>query len=386
MNKAALQTWDVFCKIVDNHGDIGVCWRLCQQLANEHALRVRLFIDDMPAAAHIVPQLNPKLAQQDIAGVTVCTWPNEAIMPAATVLETFSCGLPLAYLEKMLTQQSHWINLDYLSAEDWVADFHGKPSPQAQLPITKHFFFPGFEIHTGGLLRERDLIAKRIAYSKDAQAQSQFWQTLGCEQAMAAIENSLKISLFCYPQANVPSLLAGLHSLDQAVTLFYPASQLHSTTELFPDFARGAGLSLNKHNITVQPIRFLSQANYDPLLWSCDCNFVRGEDSWVRAIWAGQAFIWQPYIQEEGTHLKKMQAFLDRYSQQASPELSTLLTAAHYAWSDAQAHDSKIFTELMQALSLAKQHALAEANRLAKQPDLLSKLLSFNEKLTENKV
>jgi uncharacterized repeat protein (TIGR03837 family) len=340
----------------------------------------------MPAAAHIVPQLNLKLAQQGIAGVTVCAWPNEAIMPAANVLETFSCGLPLAYLEKMVAQQSHWINLDYLSAEDWVADFHGKPSPQAQLPITKHFFFPGFEINTGGLLRERDLIAKRIAYSKDAQAQSQFWQALGCEQGMAAIENSLKISLFCYPQANVPSLLTGLHSLEQAVTLFFPASLLHSTAELFPDFARGAGLSLKKQHITVQPIPFLSQANYDRLLWSCDCNFVRGEDSWVRAIWAGQAFIWQPYIQEEGLHLKKMQAFLDRYSKQASPELSTLISAAHYAWSDAQAHDSKIFTELMQALSLAKQHALAEANRLAQQPDLLSKLLSFNEKLTENKV
>ena len=386
MNKSVLQTWDVFCKIVDNHGDIGVCWRLCQQLANEHALEVRLFIDDMSAAAHIVPQLNLKLAQQDIAGVTVCAWPNEAIMPAANVLETFSCGLPLAYLEKMVAQQSHWINLDYLSAEDWVADFHGKPSPQAQLPITKHFFFPGFEIHTGGLLRERDLIAKRIAYSKDAQAQSQFWQALGCEQDMAAIENSLKISLFCYPQANVPSLLAGLHSLDQAVTLFFPASLLHSAAELFPDFARGAGLSLRKQNITVQPIPFLSQANYDRLLWSCDCNFVRGEDSWVRAIWAGQAFIWQPYIQEEGTHLKKMQAFLDRYSKQGRPDLATLLSAAHYAWSDAQAQQPKIFTELMQALSLAKQHALAEANRLAKQPDLLSKLLSFNEKLIENKV
>jgi uncharacterized repeat protein (TIGR03837 family) len=267
-----------------------------------------------------------------------------------------------------------------------VADFHGKPSPQAQLPITKHFFFPGFEINTGGLLRERDLIAKRIAYSKDAQAQSQFWQNVLGLTDLTQIQNSLKISLFCYPQANVPSLLAGLHSLDQAVTLFFPASLLHSTAELFPDFARGAGLSLKKHNITVQPIPFLSQVNYDRLLWSCDCNFVRGEDSWVRAIWAGQAFIWQPYIQEEGLHLKKMQAFLDRYSKQASPELSTLISAAHYAWSDAQAHDSKIFTELMQALSLAKQHALAEANRLAQQPDLLSKLLSFNEKLTENKV
>jgi uncharacterized repeat protein (TIGR03837 family) len=306
--------------------------------------------------------------------------------PAATVLETFSCGLPLAYLEKMLAQQSHWINLDYLSAEDWVADFHGKPSPQAQLPITKHFFFPGFEINTGGLLRERDLIAKRIAYSKDAQAQSQFWQNVLGLTDLTQIQNSLKISLFCYPQANVPSLLAGLHSLDQAVTLFFPASLLHGTDELFPDFARGAGLSLKKRNITVQPIPFLSQVNYDRLLWSCDCNFVRGEDSWVRAIWAGQAFIWQPYIQEEGTHLKKMQAFLDRYSKQASPELASLLSAAHFAWSDAKTHDSKIFTGLMQALCLAKEHAQAEANRLAMQPDLLSKLLSFNEKLIKNKV
>ncbi|HEY0886111.1 MAG TPA: elongation factor P maturation arginine rhamnosyltransferase EarP, partial [Ramlibacter sp.] len=20
--------WDIFCKVIDNHGDIGVCWRL----------------------------------------------------------------------------------------------------------------------------------------------------------------------------------------------------------------------------------------------------------------------------------------------------------------------------------------------------------------------
>jgi len=386
VNKSSLQTWDVFCKIVDNHGDIGVCWRLCQQLANEQALQVRLFVDDATAAAHIVPQLDPTLGQQKIAGVTVCAWPNDAIMPAANVLETFSCGLPMAYLEKMVAQHSLWINLDYLSAEDWVADFHGKPSPQAQLPITKHFFFPGFDIDSGGLLRERELIAERVAYTKDAHAQRQFWQALGCEQDNEAIANSLKISLFCYPQANVPSLLAGLHNLDQAVTLFFPASLLHSAADLFPDFARGAGLSLRKHNITVQPIAFLSQANYDRLLWSCDCNFVRGEDSWVRAIWAGQAFIWQPYIQEEGTHLKKMQAFLDRYSKQASPQLSTLISAAHYAWSNGKTQNSQIFTEWMQTLSLVKAHALAEAESLASQPDLLSKLLSFNEKLTENKV
>ena len=32
---------------------------------------------------------------------------------------------------------------------------------------------------------------------------------------------------------------------------------------------------------------WLTQPDYDRLLWSADLNFVRGEDSLVRAIWAG---------------------------------------------------------------------------------------------------
>ena len=25
--------WDIFCQVIDNHGDVGVCWRLARELA-----------------------------------------------------------------------------------------------------------------------------------------------------------------------------------------------------------------------------------------------------------------------------------------------------------------------------------------------------------------
>ncbi len=386
MNKTAASSWDVFCRIVDNHGDIGICWRLSQQLASEHGLSVRLLVDDMRAAKNIIPQLDPTIEQQSIAGVTVCAWPDGSILPAANVLETLSCGLPRTYLEKMVLQQAHWMNLEYLSAEDWVSSFHGKPSPQAQLPITRHFFFPGFELNTGGLIREAPLLKQRKAFIKNAREQERFWQTLGCEHPIAHDPASLRISLFCYPQANIKNLLESLQRLNQAVTLFFPASQLNSANSLFPDFEKQDGQRLIKGKLSVQLLPFLSQADYDRLLWSCDLNFVRGEDSWVRAIWAGQPFIWQPYLQDEGTHLKKMQAFLKRYTQHASPELTSLLVAAHNAWSDAPLHDELAIYKALLGLAQLKTYAAQEADRLAQQPDLASKLLRFSENLEENKV
>ena len=46
----------------------------------------------------------------------------------------------------------------------------------------------------------------------------------------------------------------------------------------------------------------LTQRDYDHLLWACDLNFVRGEDSFVRAQWAGAPFVWQIYPQDDGAH------------------------------------------------------------------------------------
>lgn len=54
--------------------------------------------------------------------------------------------------------------------------------------------------------------------------------------------------------------------------------------------------------LTVQVLPFVSQDDFDRLLWSCDFNAVRGEDSFVRAQWAGQPMLWHIYVQDENAH------------------------------------------------------------------------------------
>ncbi len=46
---------DIFCEVIDNFGDIGVCWRLARQLASEHGWQVRLFVDDLKAFHALCP-------------------------------------------------------------------------------------------------------------------------------------------------------------------------------------------------------------------------------------------------------------------------------------------------------------------------------------------
>ncbi len=148
-------SWDIFCKIVDNFGDIGVCWRLAKQLHDEHGLTIRLWIDDLSVAQKIIPQLDIGLNQQVVDKITVLKWHAGAdfTKTADVVIEAFTCELPTAYVSAMTQKKSKWINLEYLSAESWVADFHAKPSPQAN-GLTRYFYFPGFTDDTGGLIRE----------------------------------------------------------------------------------------------------------------------------------------------------------------------------------------------------------------------------------------
>jgi len=69
-----------------------------------------------------------------------------------------------------------------------------------------------------------------------------------------------------------------------------------------------------------------SQEDFDHLLWACDLNFVRGEDSLVRAIWANKPFVWHIYPQEDQAHATKLEAFL------ALLPLSDSWQAFHRVW------------------------------------------------------
>jgi len=390
------QCWDIFCQVVDNYGDIGICWRLSQQLASEHKIKVRLFINDMVAAQHIIANLALNQASQIINGVNLCVWPEISVTPAQVVIAAFDCKLPDSYSQKLFINHSTWINLEYLSAEPWVGDFHAKSSPQPALGLTKHFFFPGFTPNTGGLVREHNLIANRDAFLKSSGKKAIFWARLGLSHL--AKENMVRISLFSYPEAQIRRLFSALANHKNIIHIVMPFNgNLSQYNAAFSDCtqseSQGSCRLLQQGNLSVHLVPFLSQDDYDHLLWACDLNFVRGEDSWIRAIWAGKPFIWQPYWQADKVHIQKMLAFLHVYNESASRQMQTLLLDAHQEWSandtdlaPAKNLNQALWTNLINQLPALAAFTYQRSNTLTLQTDLATKLVIFSENLRNNQV
>jgi uncharacterized repeat protein (TIGR03837 family) len=306
--------WDLFCRVVDNFGDIGVCWRLAADLA-DRGDSVRLWVDDARALAWMAPQGAP--------GVAVFGWPaddDESIDPREAVIEAFGCHLPTGFVRRMAMRAAPplWINLEYLSAEDYVERNHGLRSPQLSGPgqgLDKWFFYPGFTARSGGLLREQGLTARQTAF--DAQA----WRRA---KGIPLEAGERSVSLFCY--AN-PALAALLEALSVAPT------RLLVTPGLATQQVKAAlGSSARQGELRIHYLQALPQPDYDHLLWSCDLNLVRGEDSFVRAQWAGRPFLWQIYPQHDRVHAAKLEAFNQRFLAGAAPDLAPAVSRAALAW------------------------------------------------------
>jgi uncharacterized repeat protein (TIGR03837 family) len=325
---------DIFCNVVDNYGDIGVCWRLAQLLAHEHGLAVRLWVDDLASLAKLCPEADAAAVQQMCRGIEVELWrePFPGVQPAELVIEAFACKLPLNYIEAMAAKEQEpvWINLEYLSAEDWVESHHKLPSPQPGMPLTRYFFFPGFTPKTGGLLLEHDLFARRDAFQRDAKQQQAFWQSIGIETPAAEM---LKVSMFAYENDALPGLLDAWASGPQPVLCLVPEGRiLPGIGRYFCDPIPQAGSDYSRGRLHVRVMPFVEQQRYDLLLWACDVNFVRGEDSFVRAQWAGKPFVWQIYPQHDAVHLKKLDAFLILYRRAFAESASKAMQDLWQAW------------------------------------------------------
>ncbi|MGW8393278.1 elongation factor P maturation arginine rhamnosyltransferase EarP [Pseudoduganella sp. HUAS MS19] len=323
---------DLFCKVVDNFGDIGICWRLARQLQREHGIAVRLWVDDMPTFQRICPHVDVAAELQQLDGVAVRHWGSQEGAFAAgdvadIVIEFFGCDIPPGYIAAMAQRPERpvWLNLEGLSAEEWVEGCHSLPSKHPRLPLTKYFFFPGFTEKTGGLLYEKGLEAERRAYISDPAAVSAFLSSLGVTENEAA---AMKVSLFCYPYAPVAGLLAAWRGGGQQVTCLVPEGVASEAVANFLGQPAVPGAVRSEGALTVRVLPFVAQQDYDKLLWSCDLNFVRGEDSWVRAQWAGKSFIWNIYAQDENLHHKKLRAFLQRYA------AGSALDEFSLAWND----------------------------------------------------
>jgi uncharacterized repeat protein (TIGR03837 family) len=349
--------WDLFCRVIDNHGDIGVCWRLAADLATR-GVAVRLWIDDASALQWMAPH--------GADGVTVLAWPaaNDQIdidgVPGDVVVEAFGCELPDGFVRRMaaMPRAPVWINLEYLSAEPFVERAHRLPSPQSGGPgagLRKWFFYPGLSERTGGLIREPDLLQRQQAFNAADWLRTQGVQIRDSEQ---------RVSLFCYEQAALPALL---DRLAQQPSLLL-AAHGHAAQQV----ARCLGAGLQRGGLRVHLLPALTQRDYDHLLWACDLNFVRGEDSFVRAQWAGKPFVWQIYPQLDGAHSVKLDAFLARFLNGAEPTLAESVLGLWRSWNAAD-HE---LPAIPVGVEWSSRCAAWRAGLLA-QDDLTSRLLGF---------
>ena len=321
-----LLRWDIFCRVIDNFGDIGVCWRLAADLAGRgHA--VRLWVDDARALAWMAPV--------GCVGVDVRPWPGrlgpnalDGLAPADVWIEAFGCELPAEFVDqgrqavRAGAPRPVWLNLEYLSAEPYVERLHGLPSPVFKGPgagLTKRFFYPGFTPATGGLLREPGLLERRARFDRA--------QWLAAHD-IPWREGECLVSLFCYEPPALAQLLEQLAAGTEPTRLLVTSGRAaHALGAFFASPELPAGRSPQGFGaLSISYLPYLTQPDFDHLLWACDLNFVRGEDSLVRALWAGAPLVWQIYPQDDDAHHVKLGAWLDWIG--APPTLRLF----HHAW------------------------------------------------------
>jgi uncharacterized repeat protein (TIGR03837 family) len=369
---------DLFCRVVDNYGDIGICWRLARQLHGEHGVAVTLWVDDLHSFQRICPAVAVDQAQQTVAGVQVRHWRDQdgVFAPADVadiVIEFFACDIPPAYIRAMAQcdPKPVWLNLEGLTAEEWVEGCHTLPSMHPQLPLTKHFFFPGFTAKTGGLLCETGLAAARDAFQADVAGQGAFLARFGVTPAEMA---ATKVSLFCYPQAPVADLLRAWQDGSAPVLCLVPEGVATGAIEAFLGGPAAPGAARTQGSLALRVMPFIPQQEYDQLLWACDLNLVRGEDSFVRAQWAGKPFIWHIYHQDDNLHHVKLRAFLGRY---ASPPVA----AFALAWNGVDNGMAPDWPALWEALRgdapAIAARAAAWQQEMATHGDMAGNLLAF---------
>jgi len=377
---AATSRWDIFCKVVDNFGDAGVAWRLARILAAEHGIEVTLWLDRLEALARFEPGIAAEPAAQHAHGVTVRRWtdPMPDDVAGDVVVEAFGCGLPGDYLHAMAARASppRWFILEYLSAEPWIDGAHGLASPHPRLPLSRRFWFPGFTAQSGGLLRERGLFGARDAFRRAAPAQASLWASLGVPGPAA---NERRVSLFCYPDAPLPALLDAWADGGEAVVCVIPEGVAAQALERWSGGAVPCpgGTPLERGSLSVHVVPFVAPDDYDRLLWACDVNFVRGEDSFVRAQWAAQPFVWQPYPQSGSAHLAKLGAFVDRYAAGLDPAARAAVRRFWDAWNRVPDADpiGPAWLNFAQARPELLDHGSAWVAHLAALPELAAGLV-----------
>lgn len=369
-------SWDIFCVVVDNYGDIGVTWRLARQLVAEYDQQVRLWVDDLETFARLCPGASAEAAQQWQQGVEIRLWPQPwcDAEPADVVIEAFACDLPPSYINAMTASGRRilWLNLEYLSAEDWIVGCHALPSLQSG-GLQKYFFFPGFEAATGGLIREADLLGRRDDFRREGRAAA-FLASLG-----VGLEPEARLlSLFAYENGAVAGWLDALACDSRPNQLLVPEGRvLGDVAGWLGEPAAAAGQRFVRGTLTLDVVRFMTQEEYDQLLWCCDFNAVRGEESFIRAQWAGRPLVWHIYPQEDDAHWVKLGAFLDLYCHGLSAPAEAALRGYWRAWNGGEG-SAAAWRALLGQYDELLAHAEQWTGKQVANGDLAGKLVFFH--------
>jgi uncharacterized repeat protein (TIGR03837 family) len=348
---------DLFCRVIDNFGDAGVCWRLARQLAAERGWQVRLWIDDLTPLARLSGGVDASAVAQSAAEVDIRRWEDapDATDTADIVIEAFACNLPESYVAAMARRHPApvWINLDYLTAESWALDFHGVASPHPALPLVKYFYYPGFAAGSGGLLRERD-----ADFSADRR------------------ESEFTVSLFCYDNPALPELLDLWRDGSEPIRCRVADGLARSQVERWLETGFPVGSSIHSGALVLDAEAFVDQTNFDRRLGACDLNFVRGEDSFVRAQWAGKPLVWHIYPQAEDAHRIKLDAFLKIYQTGLPEALARAEQNFWLAWNGV-GNVRTAWPPYRAALPRLAEHARVWREQIAANGNLADRLAEF---------
>lgn len=365
---------DLFCKVVDNFGDIGVCYRLAKEFSRNN-IDIFLYVDDLETFKKICPSVQTTKNIQFLANdkITVIKWIPfaESYSPSNVVIEAFACNLDESYTSSF-NEKTLWINLEYLSAEDWVESCHCLPSLQSN-GVKKFFFFPGFNSKTGGINFE------------------EYFYTLSNQESREFIFNKFKLPLelntyflcllFTYENKMVIPLMESIIKNKKNVIFLLPQGRITKFLQNSKEFNL-----LKSSNLNVKFIEFpmMQQDEFNKIIKGCDLNIVRGEDSISQAIIAGKPFIWHIYKQEEDAHLDKIKAFLAKYTQCIPNEISCILNKTFLTFNTDESNNNIVvstFNDFMLEYEEICSYSKGIAAILFNNRNLCSNLLKFiNEK------
>ena len=340
---------DIFCQVIDNYGDVGVAYRLAREFKRVYPNKKLRFVINQ------IEELNLIRKSEDIE-IILYKDISKIENSADLIIESFGCEIPKEYMDKALKNAKLIINLEYFSAEKWVDDFHLQESFLGG-NLKKYFFIPGLSEKSGGILLDNEFLERK----KKVEANKEYY----LEKFEIKEKYDLIGSVFSY-EKNFDSLIEKLKKLDKKIILLILSEKTQK------NFIKYFDNGNNYDKIKFVKLPFFTYDKYEELLALCDFNLVRGEDSFVRALLLGKPFLWHIYPQDENTHIKKLESFLEKYCSNNKELKQTFIN--YNINKDDFSYFFKNFKEI-------EKYNKNYANYLIKNCNLMEKLINFIENI-----